>query len=251
MTLEIQEPASSVVVTLEQPSFWRKHGLQIIGLLFWLTLMGGYAYYYRTHHLTTQTALLQLVQWLDSPYGPLFYILIYALRPLIFFSAAALTIASGSVFGAGSPLNLALAVIYTFIGSLSSASVAYLIGRFFGKGLLQKEQQDNVITRYAERMRQNSFETILIMRFIFLPYDLVNYLAGLLQISWRSFTLATFLGSIPGTIAFVSFGASLDLKEWAMGKAPMFNPKVLLFGAVIFLLSLAISRYYKRREPAA
>ena len=100
-------------------------------------------------------------------------------------------------------------------------------------------------------MRQNSFETILIMRFIFLPYDLVNYLAGLLQISWRSFTLATFLGSIPGTIAFVSFGASLDLKEWAMGKAPMFNPKVLLFGAVIFLLSLAISRYYKRREPAA
>jgi uncharacterized membrane protein YdjX (TVP38/TMEM64 family) len=100
-------------------------------------------------------------------------------------------------------------------------------------------------------MRNNSFETVLIMRFIFLPYDLVNYLAGILRIDWKAFILATILGSIPGTIAFVSFGASIDIKELAAGKTPEFNPWVLGFGLVILLVSLAISRYFKKRETAS
>ena len=228
-------------------SFFSKHGLKFVALAFWLILIGGYVYYYWSNGLTTETALLQIVNLLNSRYGPLLYILIYAVRPLIFFSAAALTIASGAVFGVGSLVNLVLAVLYTVIGSLSSATVAYFIGRFFGEGLIQ-EGGSGIVQKYAERMRKNSFETILIMRFLFLPYDLVNYLAGILRISWRAFILSTFIGSIPGTIAFVSFGASIDIKQLAMGKAPAFDPQVLGFGVIIFVVSLLVSRYFKRRE---
>ena len=235
------------------PTFFSKHGQKLVAGFFWLLLIGGYSYYYQVNNLTTSSALLQIVDLLDSPWGPLLYILIYALRPLIFFSAAVLTIASGSIFGTGSILNLALAVIYTIIGSNTSATVAYLIGRFFGKGLIKEagEGQTNLLQRYAERMRNNSFETILIMRFIFLPYDLVNYLAGILRIDWKAFILASFLGSLPGTIAFVSFGASIDVKQLARGESPKFDPMVLLFGVIIFVVSLAISRIYKRREQSA
>jgi uncharacterized membrane protein YdjX (TVP38/TMEM64 family) len=143
-------------------------------------------------------------------------------------------------------------VLYTVIGSNLSATVAYYVGRFFGQGLLTEGDGENsgLLQRYADRMRQNSFETILVMRFIFLPYDLVNYLAGILRIDWKAFILASLLGSIPGTIAFVSFGASIDIKELAMGKTPQFNPWVLVFGVVIFIASLAISRYFKKREAA-
>jgi uncharacterized membrane protein YdjX (TVP38/TMEM64 family) len=235
-----------------QLSFLQKHGQKLVAAAFWLLLVGGYGWYYRANGLTTETALLQIVNLLDSPFGPLLYILIYALRPLIFFSAAVLTIASGAIFGAGSIVNLALAVLYTVIGSNLSATVAYYVGRFFGQGLLTEGDGENsgLLQRYADRMRQNSFETILVMRFIFLPYDLVNYLAGILRIDWKAFILASLLGSIPGTIAFVSFGASIDIKELAMGKAPQFNPWVLVFGVVIFIASLAISRYFKKREAA-
>ncbi len=245
MTVQSQSHAIA-----DQPSFLQKHGQKLVAAAFWLLLVGGYGWYYRANGLTTETALLQIVNLLDSPFGPLLYILIYALRPLIFFSAAVLTIASGAIFGAGSIVNLALAVLYTVIGSNLSATVAYYVGRFFGKGLLAEGDSENsgLLQRYADRMRQNSFETILIMRFIFLPYDLVNYLAGILRIDWKAFILASLLGSIPGTIAFVSFGASIDIKELAMGKTPQFNPWVLFFGVVIFIASLAISRYFKQRE---
>lgn len=236
-------------------SFLQIHGQKIVAGIFWLLLIGGYTYYYQVNNLTTESAILEIVELLSSPWGPLLYILIYMVRPLIFFSAAVLTIASGSIFGSGSILNLSLAILYTVIGSNLSATLAYLVGRFFGAGLLQEQESEtdeaNVIQRYADRMRKNSFETILIMRFIFLPYDLVNYLAGILRIDWKAFILATILGSIPGTIAFVSFGASIDVKQLARGETPEFDPLVLIFGAVIFVVSLAISRYFKQKEEDA
>lgn len=244
-------PISNAAET-KPTSFLSTHGQKLVAALFWLLLVGSYTWYYRTNGLTTETALLQLVKLFTSVWGPLLYILIYALRPLLFFPATLLTLMSGAIFGAGSLLNLGLAVLYTVIGANTSATIAYLVGHFFGQGLLP-EQADpagkmGLIQRYTERMRKNSFETVLIMRFIFLPYDLVNYLAGILRIDWKAFILATILGSIPGTIAFVAFGASLNVKELAMGKRPAFNPWVLGFGVVILIISLAISRYFKKRE---
>lgn len=249
----------SSVMQEEQEGFLAKHGQKLVAGAFWVILLGGYAWYYITNDLTPQTALLQIVDLLDTPYGPLLYILIYALRPLIFFSAAALTIGAGAIFGASPAeassftvaLNLTLAVVYTFVASLTSATVAYYIGRFFGKGVLKEAADDedaSLLQKYATRMRNNSFDTILIMRFMFLPYDLVNYLAGFLRIDLRAFLLATFLGSIPGTVAFVSFGASIDIAQLAEGAAPEFNPWVLGFGIVIFVVSIVISRYFKKKE---
>lgn len=238
--------------TAPKQSFLQQHGQKVVAAIIWLILIGGYTYYYQANQLTTETAILQIVDLLSSPWGPLLYILIYALRPLIFFSAAVLTVASGSIFGTGSSIHLTLAVLYTIVGSNLSATVAYLLGHFFGEGLIKEEKEGkaNLVQRYAERMRNNSFETILIMRFIFLPYDLVNYLAGILRINWKSFILATILGSIPGTIAFVSFGASIDIKQLARGERPQFDPWILLFGATILVVSILISRFFKRREAA-
>lgn len=231
-------------------NFLQQNWQRLVALLFWAILVGGYAWYYTSHNLTPLKAVQQIVDLLQTPYGPLLYILIYILRPLIFFSAIVLTVTAGAVFGAGSALNFALAVIYTVIGSNISAMLAYLIGRYFGQGLLKEDQgsSTNLLQRYASRLRLNSFETVMIMRFIFLPYDLVNYLCGFLRINWRSFLLATALGSIPGTIAFVAFGASVDLSQLETQGLPPPNPWVLGFGVVILVVSIAISRYFKRRE---
>jgi len=94
-------------------------------------------------------------------------------------------------------------------------------------------------------MRENSFETVMIMRFIFLPYDAVSYLAGFLNIKFWPFIFATDLGSIPGTIAFVGFGA---LIESFTDKVPSINPFTLAFSVVIFIISIALSRIFKKRE---
>jgi uncharacterized membrane protein YdjX (TVP38/TMEM64 family) len=81
-----------------------------------------------------------------------------------------------------------------------------------------------------------------------LPYELVNFLAGILRIDWRSFIFATFLGSLPGFFTFVPFGAALDLKKLMLGEEPEFSPGALIFGVVILVISLLVARYLKKRE---
>lgn len=250
-TQSIRKPNPLPLEPQSAPSFWVRHWQKLLAVALWALLLGSYGWYYTANNLTPSAAFVQIINLLNSPWGPLLYILIYAVRPLFFFSAVVITVAGGAVFGAGgSPLGVAYAVLLTVIGSNTSASIAYGIGRYFGKGLIKEDDADSasIVQKYAGRMRSNSFETIMIMRFIFLPYDLVNYLAGILRIRYWPFILATALGSIPGTVAFVSFGASVDAAELAAGRLPEFNPWVLGFGVLIFVVSIAISRILKRRE---
>ena len=230
--------------TLKQPSFFAKHWQKFVAGGFWLVLLGGFAAYIFSLGLPLDEALQQTVRQLvnfmrDNPLAPLIFIGLYTLRPIVLFSAVLLTLAGGALFGAF------WGIVYTIIGANLGATLAYFIGYFFGQNALEAEGEDTGrLQRWIGRMRSNSFETVLTMRFIFLPYDLVNYLAGFLRINYWAFILATILGSLPGTLSFVLLGASTGLNAEGGG----FNPWVLVASVVIFVASLGLSRLLKRRK---
>lgn len=222
--------------------FFKRHWQKIIAVLFWLILILAFVLYSSRHNLTPLAATRQLMGALaDVPIGTrgAVFIAIYTLRPLIFFPASLLTIGIGALCG---PI---WGSIFAIIGSNLSATLAYAIGRLLGQGSVESENK-NILQRYLQRMRQNSFETIFIMRLIFLPYDLVNYAAGFLRIRYIPFILATILGSIPGTISFVLFGASSGLESGS----PRFDWRILAVSVGIFVASLLVSRLVKRREAS-
>ncbi len=175
-----------------------------------------------------------------TPYAPWLYIGAQAARPPIL-PATLLTIAGGLLFGPS------WGILYTVAGSTISAIIGYGVGRYLGERVTVDEGQE-VMQGYAEKMRENPFESVFIMRMLFLPYDLVNYLAGALQIDGKSFILATVLGSLPGTISLVLLGASVE-GNLLQGAATL-NPATLAASGVIFISSLALSRYIKSEtEP--
>jgi len=230
--------------TAPPPSWLQQHGQKLFAAAFWLILIGLYVLYTVRNDLSPLATFRQLTAFLSaSAYGPLLFILLYTLRPLIFFSALVLTVGAGFLYG---PLP---GILYTIVGANLGASLAYLIGTFFGRGVLPAPgaaSGEGRLQGYAERLRNNAFETVLTMRFLFLPYDLVNYLAGFLRVRYAPFILATVLGSLPGTVAFVLFGASTD-GDFSSG-LPSVDARVLVASAVIFALSLLGSRLLKRRE---
>ena len=218
--------------------FFKEHGQKVFAVFVWLILIGAYFLYTVQNDVSPLDTLRLLIDFLsNSVWGPLIFIGVYIARPLVFFSAGLLSVASGVLFG---PF---WGVVYTVIGSNIGASLAYLIGRFFARDTLS-ESKESGVGRYIKRLRENSFETVFIMRLIFLPYDLVNYLSGFLKINYGAFILATILGSLPGTISFALFGASTGLAEGE----PSFDWRILAVSVAIFVLSLIISRLVKRRE---
>jgi uncharacterized membrane protein YdjX (TVP38/TMEM64 family) len=221
-------------------SLLKQNAARLTAFTFWLVLIAGYQWYVTTNQLSPFQAMQALLDFFaNSLWGPLLYILAYAIRPLILFPSTLLTLAGGFVFG---PV---LGVMYTIIASNISSTIAFFVGRYFGEGLFKDNGSNSLLQRYARRMRENSFETVMIMRFIFLPYDAVSYLSGFLRIQYWPFILATALGSIPGTLAFIGFGASIEHFD---GSVPRLNPVTLGFSIAILIVSIALSRIFKKRE---
>eukprot|EP01134_Creolimax_fragrantissima_P003857 CFRG3857T1 len=176
----------------------------------------------------------------------------------------ALTIFAGFLFGPWKGETLVI------IGANISAICAYYIGMFFGTSMFNDENiaarselsdenitasegdSSSLLERYTERLRSNSFETVLIMRLIFLPYDLVSYVAGFLRIHLWQFFLATLLGILPGSTSFVLLGSSStpeDMKQFVVnGKLPRVDWRMLVGSAIMFVLSMLVSQYFKRRS---
>ncbi len=86
----------------------------------------------------------------------------------------------------------------------------------------------------------------MILRFLFLPYDLVSYFSGFLRIDLGWFVLATVLGSIPGTISFGMLSASIQ-GDFASQSVSL-NPQALALSAVMFAFSIGMYRLVRKRE---
>jgi uncharacterized membrane protein YdjX (TVP38/TMEM64 family) len=178
-----------------------------------------------------------------SWWGVFAYVLVYLARPIVLFPASVLTIVGGILFG---PV---LGVLVVVVAANASAMVAYGVGRLLGRppGGSDIDAGDlSTVQRWSSRMRDHSFETVLVMRLLFLPYDLVNYLAGLLRLRWLPFLLATALGSLPGTVSFVLLGASLDRVDEGFGGI---DPVALAASIAIFVASILLARILRRRQP--
>ena len=214
---------------------------RLVAVTIWVIAIGAWNVWSSEQRLTPLAAVQALIELLRGTlWGPAIYIAVYAVRPLLFFPATLLTIAGGYLFGPYWGL------FYTIVAGNVSAAVAYLAARLLGQGLVKDL---GPLAPYADRMRARSFETVLILRLLFAPYDLIGYLAGFLGISFRGFLLGTALGSLPGSLAVVSFGAAIQGDF--TGELPRLVPANLVLGAVMLVVSILLSRWVRAHEARA
>lgn len=151
----------------------------------------------------TDPALIksQIVGW--GAWGPIVYMLLYAVGPSFLVPGAVMTIAGGLAFG------VAWGSVYSLIGGDIGAMVAFAAGRFLGKSFVER-----VIGRRFEsmmhRIAKHGFAIILYLRFVpVIPYNALNLLAGASPITFNDYFWATMIGMIPGTILYAFLGDAL------------------------------------------
>jgi uncharacterized membrane protein YdjX (TVP38/TMEM64 family) len=217
------------------------HAILMIGA--WALLVGG-AQLYAWQHMLRLVDLLQglITVCKISAFGPLLFIGAAALSPLLLIPAALLGSVAGLIYG---PV---LGVIYTIIGCNISATITYSIGRISGHSMEQAGWFGRLLRRYGPRLRKNSILGVIMLRLSFLPYDPVNYLIGMAQVRWVPFLVANTLGSLPGVIAIVIAGASVEGLEHG---TPMLNITALIGAALLLLLSLGVALILRRRADRA
>ena len=220
----------------------KRHTPKIIAGSVWIAAIASLWYYQNTQNLTATQTSIQIFEFITlSIWGPLLYILIYAVRPVTFFPATALTILAGIFYG------FLWGTLYTLIAATLAATVAYSVGRFFGSDL---RLENTRLGSWVTALRANTFFAVLTTRLIFLPFDLLSYAVGILRAPFLPFIIATFFGIILGTATFVSIGASLDLETYKTDgfSLDLFQVEYLALAAAIFVISIGLSKILKRKQ---
>ncbi len=226
---------------------WLKaHLPQIFALFIWGIVIVVICQYMLSNDLTFEDIVRQLGDVLvNTWYGPLIYIIVYMLRPLLFFPASLLTVLAGNVYGLWFGFAVGL-----LAGTLS-AIVPYGVGWWFWRSKPPgiNESATSSIGRFAQAMRRAPFQSILVMRLLYLPYDTVSFFAGGLRMALVPFFFATAIGNIAGTFAFIGIGASIE-GDITQGDISL-NPVVFLFSVLIFVISIGVSWMLNKRPPEA
>lgn len=113
-----------------------------------------------------------------------------------------LNLASGTLFGAQA--GLAGSVSGTVLG----AGVAFGMGRLLGQDALRPLLRGRLLTAADRQLSRHSFRSMLVLRtFPGVPFAGVNYAAAVSRMSWVPFLLATGVGCVPNTAAYVIAGS--------------------------------------------
>lgn len=104
-----------------------------------------------------------------------------------------------------------LGFLYNYVGICVGSLAAFFIARNFGKPILYTMFKEKTITRYETWTGNDSRFTKWFAAAIFFPVapdDMLCYLAGTTQMSWKKFTTVILLGK-PASIALYSLGLNV------------------------------------------
>ncbi|MCH1503174.1 TVP38/TMEM64 family protein [Verrucomicrobiales bacterium] len=169
---------------------------------------------------------LPLADWLQSaldwvealgPWGPVAFIILYALAVVFFFPASVMTLAAGTGFG------VVLGCVYVSIASTLGATLAFLVGRHGARKTIQKRIDGNkTFTAIDSAVADEGWKVVGLTRLspIF-PFTLLNYAYGVTKVKFSHYVLASWIGMMPGTILYVYVGSLGKAAASSSGKTPL------------------------------
>lgn len=165
----------------------------VVALLIWLGREGG-AY------------IPRFSEWVHrlGPWGPVAFILGYAVATVAFIPGSLLTLAAGAIFG------LLGGTLYVFIGATLGASGAFLIARYVARSAIEAKLEERPKFRSIDRaIARQGLKIVALLRLspIF-PFNLLNYALGLTRVRFLDYLIAC-AAMLPGTFLYVYYGKAI------------------------------------------
>jgi uncharacterized membrane protein YdjX (TVP38/TMEM64 family) len=157
-------------------------------------------------------------QWVNGlgVWGPLVFVVGYALAVVAFVPASLLTLAAGAIFGIGA------GTAYVFVAAVIGSSLAFFVSRYVARQGIERKLADNRKFAAIDRAvgRQGRRIVFLLRLSPAFPFNLLNYGLGLTSVRFADYLVAS-LGMLPGTLLYVYSGkAAGDVAALAGGAAP-------------------------------
>lgn len=159
----------------------------------------------------------QFAEWVASlgVWGPIVFIVGYAVAVVAFVPGSILTLAAGAIFGLAG-------VVYVFVAAVIGSCAAFLVSRYLARNWVEQRLAGNPKFAAVDRaVAREGRKIIFLLRMSPLfPFNLLNYALGLTKVSFIDYAVAG-LGMLPGTLLYVYYGKLAgDVAALAGGAAP-------------------------------
>lgn len=172
-------------------------------------------------------------------YGPLVFIVLFAIGCVFAIPASLFVISAGLIWG------WVWGGTYSIIGGVLGAVISFFAGRFIGEGLLDRFGRVGRVVK--KQVDHAGFKSLLVLRFIpGLPFAALNYGAGVCGVTVGDFVFATLLGMAPSVYVFAYCADSLLNGTMSEGDAV----KRLLIVAALLISITVLPALLKRRLPS-
>ena len=165
------------------------------------------------------------------------FIAVYTILTVIGIPGTILTVSGGVVFG------LWWGTLWSVIGATLGALGAFLTARYLLKNYIKRKfGRNKILAKCQQAVANHPFAYVFAVRFAPIsPFNVVNFLFGITPIHWLPYTIATFLGIIPGTLAYTWLGTSgIEALEG--------GDRLPLFLALGFLTLLSLIPFITRKK---
>lgn len=136
--------------------------------------------------------------------APVVFVSCYAVLTVLLFPGAVITAAGGVLFGA------LWGTVVTVVGATVGATAAFLVARRLGRDQVGRIIAGTRVERLDAWLEERGFLAVLYLRLVpLVPFNALNYAAGITSVHLRDYLVATALGIIPGSLAFATLGSAI------------------------------------------
>ena len=192
-------------------------------------------------YLTVEKVSGVLVHLRGAWWAPLALIASYVILCPLGVPATPMMIAGGMVFG------IFMGSVYNVIGVFLGGAVTYFMGRSLGRDFVL-HLAGNRLKRVERIIAKRGFWGLVGLRFLPLPYPLVNYCAALAGVPPGLFLTTTAIGLIPGVTVFTYFAALLT--KAASGNRSGIILQFVVASALLLLLTFIPQVWTMRKRRA-
>lgn len=167
-------------------------------------------------------------------WGPALFVLFQIVQVVVApIPGEVVQIAGGYIYG------VSLGTIYTTIGTLLGAALAFYFTRLIGRSWIERLLENKSYKWMAVLKNEKKLSVFLFIFFIIpgLPKDLLIYLAALTPIGAVRFFTLLLVGRLPWLIASVVIGTSLHQEQYG----------VAILIAVISVVTFGVGYFYKNK----
>lgn len=148
--------------------------------------------------------------------------------------------ANGAVFG------IWFGTLISWFGAMLGALGTFYLSRVFGEAFVKKFQSAKGLWEKVDEIsNKQGFKVIIIGRLLpFVSFDFLSYAAGLSNMKLIPFLVATGIGMIPGTIAYVVLGNEMS----KLSSYSKIITMIVISAIIIFLISYFAKVIMKKRS---